>query len=138
MPRKSKYAISDEKKELLLNLIEAYNVKTTAGLQGALKDLLGGTIHTMLEQGRSKRRSTSEKQRIRRTTTRATVTSPRGCAAHWGSSGIAAGDLHEMWMKCIQTLWRGEPAETRVPQRHVAHHRTETAVHGFRPRLARQ
>ena len=50
MPRKSKYAISDEKKELLLNLIETYNVKTTADLQEALKDLLGGTIQTMLEQ----------------------------------------------------------------------------------------
>ncbi len=50
MPRKSKYAIPDEKKELLLNLIETYNVKTTADLQEALKDLLGGTIQTMLEQ----------------------------------------------------------------------------------------
>ena len=44
MPRKSKYAIPDEKKELLLNLIETYNVKTTADLQEALKDLLGGTL----------------------------------------------------------------------------------------------
>ena len=50
MPRKSKYAIPDEKKELLLNLIETYNVKTTADLQEALRDLLGGTIQTMLEQ----------------------------------------------------------------------------------------
>ncbi len=50
MPRKSKYAIPDEKKELLMNLIETYNVKTTADLQKALKDLLGGTIQTMLEQ----------------------------------------------------------------------------------------
>ena len=50
MPRKSKYAIPDEKKELLLNLIKTYNVKTTADLQEALKDLLGGTIQTMLEQ----------------------------------------------------------------------------------------
>lgn len=50
MPRKSKHAIPEEKKELLLNLIETYNVKTTADLQEALKDLLGGTIQTMLEQ----------------------------------------------------------------------------------------
>ena len=50
MPRKSKYAIPEEKKELLMNLIETYNVKTTADLQEALKDLLGGTIQTMLEQ----------------------------------------------------------------------------------------
>ncbi|MDD4512127.1 MAG: IS256 family transposase [Eubacteriales bacterium] len=50
MPRKSKNAIPDEKKELLLNLIEMYEIKTTADLQGALKDLLGGTIQTMLEQ----------------------------------------------------------------------------------------
>ena len=50
MPRKSKYAIPDEKKELLLNLIETYNVKTTADLLEALKDLLGRTIQTMLEQ----------------------------------------------------------------------------------------
>ena len=49
MPRKSKYAIPDEKKELLMNLIATYNVKTTADLQ-ALKDLLGGTMQTMLEQ----------------------------------------------------------------------------------------
>jgi len=50
MPRKSKYAIPEEKKELLLNLIETYNVRTTGDLQAALKDLLGGTIQTMLEQ----------------------------------------------------------------------------------------
>jgi putative transposase len=50
MPRKSKHAIPDEKKALLLDLIETYNVKTTADLQEALKDLLGGTIQTMLEQ----------------------------------------------------------------------------------------
>jgi transposase-like protein len=50
MPRKSKYAIPDEKRELFLNLIEAYNVKTTGDLQEALKDLLGGTIQSMLEQ----------------------------------------------------------------------------------------
>ena len=50
MPRKSKHAIPDEKKALLLDLIETYEVKTTADLQEALKDLLGETIQTMLEQ----------------------------------------------------------------------------------------
>ena len=50
MPRKSKHAIPDEKKALLLNLIETYDVKTASDLQEALKDLLGGTIETMLEQ----------------------------------------------------------------------------------------
>lgn len=50
MPRKSKHAIPDEKKALLLNLIETYDIKTTSDLQEALKDLLGGTIETMLEQ----------------------------------------------------------------------------------------
>lgn len=50
MSRKSKNAIPDEKKALLLNLIETYDIKTTADLQDALKDLLGGTIQTMLEQ----------------------------------------------------------------------------------------
>ena len=50
MARKSKYAIPEEKKELMLNLIEMYDIKTAADLQDALKDLLGGTIQTMLEQ----------------------------------------------------------------------------------------
>jgi hypothetical protein len=50
MPRKSKYAIPEEKKELLLTLIEANNEMTTADLQQALKGLLGGTIQAMLEQ----------------------------------------------------------------------------------------
>ena len=50
MARKSKSAIPEEKKELLLNLIEMYDIETAADLQDALKDLLGGTIQTMLEQ----------------------------------------------------------------------------------------
>ena len=50
MPRKSKHAIPEEKKALLMDLIETYSVKTTADLQEALKDLLGETIQTMLEQ----------------------------------------------------------------------------------------
>lgn len=50
MPRKSKHAIPDEKLEIMRRIIEGYNVQTTADLQDALKDLLGGTIQTMLEQ----------------------------------------------------------------------------------------
>lgn len=49
MPRKSKHAIPEEKKELLRGIIEEYGVETTADLQEALKDLLGGAIQTMLE-----------------------------------------------------------------------------------------
>jgi hypothetical protein len=44
MPRKSKHAIPDEKRELLLDLIETYNVNTTADLQEALKDLLNMSL----------------------------------------------------------------------------------------------
>ena len=36
MARKSKSAIPEEKKELLLNLIEMYDIKTAADLQDAL------------------------------------------------------------------------------------------------------
>lgn len=50
MPRKSKHRISDEKLEIMKKIIEGYNVQTTSDLQAALKDLLGGTIQTMLEQ----------------------------------------------------------------------------------------
>ena len=50
MPRRSKHAIPDEKKELLLDLIQTYNIQTAKDLQDALKDLLGETIQTMLEQ----------------------------------------------------------------------------------------
>ena len=40
---------SPEKKEVIASLVEAYDIKTTADLQNALKDLLGGTIQEMLE-----------------------------------------------------------------------------------------
>lgn len=49
MARKSKYHIGEEKQALLRGIIEGYNVETTADLQEALKDLLGGAIQTMLE-----------------------------------------------------------------------------------------
>lgn len=49
MPRKSAHRIPDEKLDIMKRIIEGYQVKTTADLQEALKDLLGGTIQTMLE-----------------------------------------------------------------------------------------
>lgn len=50
MPRRSKHAIDPGKLEIMKRIIEGYKVQTTADLQEALKDLLGGTIQTMLEQ----------------------------------------------------------------------------------------
>jgi Transposase and inactivated derivatives len=49
MPRGSKHAIPEEKKALMRGIIEEYNVLTAKDLQEALKDLLGGTIQSMLE-----------------------------------------------------------------------------------------
>jgi putative transposase len=50
MPRKSKHEIPEEKLEIMKRIIEGYHVETAADLQEALKDLLGGTIQTMLNQ----------------------------------------------------------------------------------------
>lgn len=50
MPRKSKYEIREEKLDIMKRIIEEYEVKTAADLQEASKDLLGGTIQTMLNQ----------------------------------------------------------------------------------------
>jgi len=41
--------LTAEKREIISKLLETYNVKTTADIQKALKDLLGGTIQEMLE-----------------------------------------------------------------------------------------
>jgi len=41
--------LSEEKKAIIGNLIEAYDIKTTKDIQEALKDLLGGTLEEMLE-----------------------------------------------------------------------------------------
>ena len=49
MARKSKHSIPEEKRELMMKIIEGYDVRTAADLQEALKDLLGGAIQTMLE-----------------------------------------------------------------------------------------
>lgn len=50
MPRKSKYSIPEEKQALMRNIIESNDGRTKGDLQEALKDLLGGTSQSMLEQ----------------------------------------------------------------------------------------
>ena len=44
-----RHKLTPEKKEVIADLIEMYGIQTTADLQDALKDLLGGTIQEMLE-----------------------------------------------------------------------------------------
>jgi len=41
--------MTPEKQNVITSLLEAYDIKTTAELQDALKDLLGGSIQGMLE-----------------------------------------------------------------------------------------
>ena len=41
--------LSEEKRNIIANLLETYEIKTTADIQEALKDLMGGTIQEMLE-----------------------------------------------------------------------------------------
>jgi transposase-like protein len=41
--------LSEEKKAIIGNLIETYEIRTAKDIQEALKDLLGGTIQEMLE-----------------------------------------------------------------------------------------
>ena len=50
MPRRRKNAVSPEKQELFVKLIDTYEIQTAKDLQEALKDLLGGAIETMLGQ----------------------------------------------------------------------------------------
>ena len=49
MGRKRKNGLSEEKRNIIGQLIEIYDIKTAADIQEALKDLLGGTIQSMLE-----------------------------------------------------------------------------------------
>ena len=49
MGRKRNNGLSEEKRNIIGQLIEAYDIKTAADIQEALKDLLGGTIQSMLE-----------------------------------------------------------------------------------------
>ena len=45
----SKQKLTPEKRNVIANLPEAYDIKSTSDLQDALKDLLGSTIQEMLE-----------------------------------------------------------------------------------------
>ena len=49
MSRKRKNDLREEKRNIIGQLIEMYDIKTAADIQEALKDLLGGTIQSMLE-----------------------------------------------------------------------------------------
>ena len=49
MGRKRKNGLSEEKRNIIGQLIEMYDIQTAADLQEALKDLLSGTIQSMLE-----------------------------------------------------------------------------------------
>ena len=49
MGRKRKIALSEEKRNIIGQLIEMYDIKTAADVQDALKDLLGETIQSILE-----------------------------------------------------------------------------------------
>jgi hypothetical protein len=49
MGRKRNNGLSEEKRSIIGQLIEMYDIKTAADIQEALKDLLGGTIQSMLE-----------------------------------------------------------------------------------------
>ena len=49
MPRKKNIGLSEEKRNVIGQLIEMYDIKTAKDIQEALKDLLGGTIQSMLE-----------------------------------------------------------------------------------------
>ena len=48
MGRKRKNGLSEEKRNIIGQLIEIYDIKTAADIQEALKDLLGGTIQNGL------------------------------------------------------------------------------------------
>ena len=49
MGRKRKNGLSEEKRNIIGQLIELYDIQSAADIQEALKDLLGGTIQSMLE-----------------------------------------------------------------------------------------
>lgn len=49
MGRKRNNGMSEEKRNIIGQLIEMYEIKTAADIEEALKGLLGGTIEDMLE-----------------------------------------------------------------------------------------
>ena len=46
---KRKERLTEGKKNIIASLIEEYDIKTAEDIQDALKDLLGGTIESMLK-----------------------------------------------------------------------------------------
>lgn len=50
MARKRNNGFSEEKRGIIGQLIELYDIQTAKDIQEALKDLLGGTIQSMLEE----------------------------------------------------------------------------------------
>lgn len=42
-------SLTEEKKDIITTLIEEYDIKTAEDIQEALKELLGGTIKSMME-----------------------------------------------------------------------------------------
>ena len=72
MPRKRNNGLSEEKRNIIGQLVEMYDIKTAADIQEALKDLLGGTIQSMLETELSTQMQ-SKRKLIRSTETAGTA-----------------------------------------------------------------
>ena len=49
MARRKREPMSEEKKNIIAELIEEYDIKTAKDIEDALRDLMGGTIQEMLE-----------------------------------------------------------------------------------------
>ena len=47
--RKKREPMSEGKKNIIASLIEEYDIQTAEDIQDALRDLLGGTLHSMME-----------------------------------------------------------------------------------------
>ena len=49
MARRKREPMSEEKKNIIAELIEEYDIRTAKDIEDALRDLMGGTIQEMLE-----------------------------------------------------------------------------------------
>ena len=49
MARRKREPMSEEKKNIIAELIEDYDIRTAKDIEDALRDLMGGTIQEMLE-----------------------------------------------------------------------------------------
>jgi len=47
--REKRGPMSEGKKNIIASLIEEYDIQTAEDIQDALRDLLGGTLHNMME-----------------------------------------------------------------------------------------